>query len=144
MLKMKVAEICQGKLTPFKDGIPEDSWLHWFRQRHPDLVMRVPQRLEIARARPMNLTSVHGFYSNLQQSYRDHDYTPSHIWNVDESGCNAFGSGLGKVLAKKRIRAIHVEIPNERQWFSILTSINAARSTILHFFIFKGKERLRG
>ena len=25
MLKLKVAEICQGKLTPFKDGIPGDS-----------------------------------------------------------------------------------------------------------------------
>ena len=23
MLKLKVAEICEGKLTPFKDGIPE-------------------------------------------------------------------------------------------------------------------------
>ena len=28
MLKMKVAEISQGRLTPFKDGIPRDSWLH--------------------------------------------------------------------------------------------------------------------
>ena len=25
MLKLKVVEVCQGRLTPFKDGIPEES-----------------------------------------------------------------------------------------------------------------------
>ena len=28
MLKLKVAEICQMRLTSFKDGIPEDNWLY--------------------------------------------------------------------------------------------------------------------
>ena len=27
-LKLKVAEICQTKHPPFKDGIPRRSWLH--------------------------------------------------------------------------------------------------------------------
>ena len=31
MLKLKVAEVCQGRLTPFKDGILGESWLYWFR-----------------------------------------------------------------------------------------------------------------
>ena len=39
-LKLKVAEICQTKHTPSKDGIPRKSWLHWFRKRHPNLVLR--------------------------------------------------------------------------------------------------------
>ena len=81
MLKLKVAEICQGILTPFKDGIPGNNWLYWFRQRHPHLVMRVPQRLEIARAKAMNPTIGHGFHSNLL--YNKYAYNASHIWNVD-------------------------------------------------------------
>ena len=33
-LKLKVAEICQSRETPFKDGIPGRSWLKWFKKRH--------------------------------------------------------------------------------------------------------------
>ena len=46
-----------------------DLWLYWFRQRHLHLVMRAPQWLEIARAKAMNPTTVHGFYSNLLELY---------------------------------------------------------------------------
>ena len=36
MLKiLKVAKICQDRYIPFKDGIPSDSWLYWFKQRYP-------------------------------------------------------------------------------------------------------------
>ena len=132
----------QSRVTPFKDGIPGDSWFHWFRKRHPHLVMRVPQGLEFARAKAMNPSTVQTFYSNLLQQYSSYAYTPSHIWNVDESGCNASKSGLSKVLAKKRTRHVHAQIPNEREWLSVFTSINAAGGTILHFFIFKGKKKI--
>ena len=143
MLKLKVAEICQGKLTPFKDGIPGDSWFFWFKQRHPHLIMRMPQGLEVARAKAMNPSICHGFYKNLLQLYNKFAYPPSNIWNVDESGCNASKSGLDKVLARKGVRSVYAQIPNEREWLSILTSINAVGWSIPHFYIFKGKRRLR-
>ena len=62
---------------------------------------------------------------------------------MDKSGCNTSKSGLSKVLARKGIKAIYAQIPNERKWLSILISINAAQWSILHFFIFKGKKKLR-
>ena len=65
MVKLKVAEICQGRLIPFKDGIPRDSWLFLFKQRHLHLVIRILQGLEIVRARAMNPITIHGFYSSL-------------------------------------------------------------------------------
>ena len=105
--------------------------------------MRVPQRLEFARPKAMNPIIVQGFHSNLLQLYNTHSYTPSYIWNVDESGCNASNSSLRKVLARKDTRHVHTHIPNKREWLSVLTSINAARWSLLHFFIFKGKRRLK-
>ena len=33
-LKLKEGEICQGRFTPFKDGILDKSWLKWFIKRH--------------------------------------------------------------------------------------------------------------
>lgn len=140
---MKVAKICQGRFTPFLDGIPRDCWLYWFKQRHPHLVMRVPQGLEFARAKAMNPMTIQGFYSNLQQIYESNAYNPFHIWNIDESGCNASISGLGKVLARKGIKVVHAQIPYEREWLSVLTSINVIDCSIPHFFIFKGKRRVR-
>ena len=143
MLKLKVAKICQGRLTSFKDGILGNNWLYWFRQRHLHLVMRVPQGLEIARAKAMNPTTVHGFHSNLLQLYNKYAYNAFHIWNVDENGCNASKSGLGKVLARKGIQSVHAQIPNERKWLSVLTFIDVAGIFIPYFFIFKGKRRIK-
>ena len=127
------------KLTQFKDGIPGDSWFHWFKKRHLHLVMRVPQGLDFARAKAMNPSTMQIFYSNLLQQYNSYAYTPSHIWNVDENGYNASKVGLSKVLAIKGIRHVHAQIPNEREWLSVFISINAVDGTILHFFSSRGR-----
>ena len=143
MLKLKVAEICQTQMTPFKNGKPRDLWWYWCKKRHLHLVLRVPQGLEVARARALNPTNVEGFYSNLLNVYNTNAYPPSHIWNLDENGCNASKSGLSRILASKGTRQVHAQISNEREWLSILTSINASGGIIPHFFIFKGKRRVR-
>ena len=39
-LKNKVGEMTQARLTPFKQRIPVNSWLKWFRRRNPHLVLR--------------------------------------------------------------------------------------------------------
>ena len=54
-LKIKVAEIKEDRITPFKDGIPGQSWMRWFRTRHLKLVLRMPQGLDHKRARAVNL-----------------------------------------------------------------------------------------
>ena len=46
-------------------------------------------------------------------------------------------------LSKKNVRNVYPQIPNERKWLSVYTSINAVGWSIPHFFIFKGKRRLR-
>jgi hypothetical protein len=34
-LNMQVAKLTQTRATPFWDGIPSNSWWHWFKHRHP-------------------------------------------------------------------------------------------------------------
>ena len=100
MLKLKVAEISQGRVNPFKNGIFGDSWLYWFKKRHPYLVMRVPQGF--ARAKALNPIIVQRSYSNMLKIYNTYAYTPSHIWNVDESRCNASKRWIRKGFSKER------------------------------------------
>ena len=80
----------------------------------------------------------------MLQLYNTYAYTPFHIWNVDENGCNASKSGLKKVLARKGTRNVHTQIFNKRKRLRVLTSIKfTASQSILHSFIFKGKMRLK-
>ena len=110
-LKLKVAEIYQTRGTPFKDGIPSKNWLTLFQKRHPHLVLRTPQPLEVCRARNLCPFMVHTFYTNLQHLYNQQNYQPSHIWNVDESGANASRNGVGRVFAARGSRNVRTLIP---------------------------------
>ena len=142
-LKMKVAEICQDRQIPFGDGIPGKSWLKWFKHRHPQLVMRIPQGLDLNRARNLCPPMVESFYENLQNLYNQSGYQLSNIWNVDESGANASRNGVGMVFASRRTRNVHTITPNEREWISVLTSINVNGETIPNYYIFKGMRSAR-
>jgi len=85
MLKVKVAEATQLRMTPFREGIPGQGWLRWFRKRHPEITLRMAQGLDVGRAKGLCPINVATFYENLQIML-ERGYEPSHIWNCDESG----------------------------------------------------------
>ena len=45
---------------------------------------------------------------------------------------------MGRVFAPEGARNVHTLIPNEREWISVLIVINAQKTTIPNFYIFKG------
>ena len=45
---------------------------------------------------------------------------------------------MGRVFAAKGTRSVHSMILNEKEWLSVLTTINANGDTISNFYIFKG------
>jgi hypothetical protein len=142
-LRLLVARITQTRYTPFRDGIPGKGWMKWFCRRHPDLTLRKPQGLESARARGLCLEAVQSFYKNLGELYEKHNYESSHVWNCDETRVQAGCQARTHVLAKKGSRTVYSVLPDEREWMSILTCINAARQSIPSFYIFRGKRFLR-
>jgi hypothetical protein len=142
-LKLKVGTMVQERANPFTNGIPGKSWIYWFRRRHPHLVLRSSQGLEIARARGMCKENVDTFYHNLSELYAEHEYAPDHIWNSDETGAQAGKSGGGRVFAHRGAKNMHSVIPNEREWLSVLSCINAAGEKVPNFYIFKGMRMRR-
>ena len=109
--KAKVVEITQFIITPFKNDILGDSWIKYFRNKHLELVLRVPQALNPIVARALNLEIVAHFFPNLESLYIEHQYDPNYIWNIDKSGHHASKSGLAKVFAKRGITRVHQVIP---------------------------------
>lgn len=142
-LREKVGILTQGRVTPFTDGVPGAGWVKCFRRRHPELTLRKPQALDQKRARSLCPLTVGSFYSNLQHLYDIHNYSPDHIWNCDESGAQAGKDGGGYVIAKKGSRAVHMVTPDQREWLSVLSCINASGDFLPNFYIFKGKRRTR-
>ena len=135
-LKLKVAKIIQERVTPFKNRIPEESWLKWFKNRHPHFVTRVAQGLEIGWAKGLCPTNVTTFYENLETMYTTKGYAPDHIWNVDESGAQSGKEG-GKVLARRGQRHVQTIIPTGTKFFTVLSAIKASGEIIPNFYIFR-------
>ena len=76
-LRAKVTKLTQTSWIPLTNGIPEKSWIKWFKNRHPDLVLRVPEGLDLNRAKALCPQNVERFYENLKDLYEQHQYQPS-------------------------------------------------------------------
>jgi hypothetical protein len=94
----------------------------------------------MVRARALSKENVDSFYDNLETLYKRNNYPPDRIWNCDKTGAQAGRDGGEMVIAKKGSRAIHSIIHDQREWLSCLVCINAAGSSVLSFYIFRGKR----
>ena len=94
-LRLKVAEMVQDRVTPFRDGIPRNGWIKWFNRRHPNLTLRHSEGLEFSRAKGLCPENVRSFYSNLEHLYSKENYPAERIWNSDETGAQAGRNGGG-------------------------------------------------
>jgi hypothetical protein len=90
---------------------------------------------------PQNVASLFG---NLSFLYAAHSYPADHIWNCDEAGAQAGRNGGGTLaFAKKGSKSVHSIIPDQREWLSVLSCVNARGGSIPNFYIFKGKRMRR-
>jgi hypothetical protein len=144
LLRLKVAQICQDRSNPFTHGIPGQGWLRWFRRRHPELTLKSSQGLEVNKAKNLCPENVASLFGNLQILYTQHSYAPDHIWNCDEIGAQAGRNGGGTlVFAKKGAKSVYSIIPDQWEWLSVLSCVNAGGGYIPHFYIFRGKRMRR-
>ena len=90
-VKSVVAQFCQRskRINHFKNGIPGDDWWAGFLHRHPVLVKRKPQQLQLVRAQCSRVEVVNHWFIECLKPVLDtlnlHN-SPSRIYNVDEVG----------------------------------------------------------
>lgn len=61
------------------------DWLHGFRKRHPELVLRSPEATSAARLQGFNKVAVDQFFDVLTRELEGGKFSPSRIYNVDET-----------------------------------------------------------
>ncbi len=68
-LLVKVARMCTSlKIpNPFRKGIPGDDWWQGLKRRHPNLVLRKPEKLATARIRMVNGPVLKKYFDDLGQ-----------------------------------------------------------------------------
>ena len=123
-VKIKVAQMTEERVISFKNGIPGPTWMKWFLNRHPELTLRTSQGLDQNRARALNPHNTNKFYENLESLYTKNAYQSMEIWNLNESRAQANKNGLGQVMARKGARKSQIIVPNEREWMTLITTIN--------------------
>ena len=71
-LKSTIAQICQGRPSPFKDEFLGKSWWSGFKKRHPDLVLRTVEGLDRDKALNLRLAIVSKFYGGKRRRHNKH------------------------------------------------------------------------
>ena len=138
-LRLKVATATQTRETPWSaSGVPGKGWLRRFHSRHPEIMSRRSQGLEVARARFLCPATTETLYSNIETLYMTQNYPSGHIWNCDKSRVQACRSGGATVLARRKSKSVHSIELDQREHLSVLRCINAAGGHILNFYILKG------
>ena len=138
-LRLKVAMTIQTRETSWSaNGVPGKFWLRSFKLRHPNLVSRKNQPLEMGMASGLCPTIATTLYCNLQELYNTFNYPPSNIWNCNESGVQTRTSGGALLLAKLDSKSVHTIEPDKRKHLSIIFCINVAGGKIPNFYILKG------
>lgn len=61
------------------------GWLHGFRNRNPQLSLRLPEATSLARAEAFNKPQVKKNFSKLEQVIEEHKIDKTMIFNMDES-----------------------------------------------------------
>lgn len=62
------------------------DWVRGFLRRHPDVSLRRPENISLARIRGFNEESVQDFFSNLRRLLEKYSFQPKDIYNLDETG----------------------------------------------------------
>ena len=116
------------------------DWLMGFLNRHPALSIRQPQATNIARTVGFNKPQVERFYGIYRELVERHEYEPSKIWNMDETGITCVHRP-GKIVASKGVRQVAKITSGERgKTVTVICAISAVGTYLPPLFIFPRKR----
>ena len=132
--------------NPFTNGRPGDGWWDGFLRRHPNLVRRKPQALQMVRARCSKTEIINHWFVECLKPMLDelglHDH-PERVYNVDESGFPLSGRP-SCVLARKGIKSPQCIIPGSgRENITVQVACNASGQLLPPYVVYTGQRLMK-
>ncbi|KAJ8049297.1 hypothetical protein HOLleu_01980 [Holothuria leucospilota] len=112
------------------------DWLSGFMSRHPELAIRKPEAMNIARAVGFNRPQVEKFFDVYRGVLTSHEYSDARIWNMNETGLSNVQKP-GNIIATKGTREVGKMTSGERgKTVTAICATNAVGIYIPPLFIF--------
>lgn len=112
------------------------DFLAGFLQRHPDLSIRKAEATSINRILGFNKVEVDLFFKNLENVMTKHNFSPSQIYNMDETGVTTVQE-TEKIIAPKGQKRVGTVTSWERgKNVTVICAMSASGSFIPPLFIF--------
>jgi len=117
------------------------DWFDGFVRRHPNLSIRSAEATSLGRLIGFNRPQVNQFFDVLASVYGNYSFSPSRIYNCDESGLPTVPTKLPKVLAGKGVKRVAKVTSAERgKNVTFVCCMNAAGAFIPPAFLFARKK----
>lgn len=110
-------------------------------QRHPLLTLRTPEQTSLNRMKGFCKENVSQFFGHLDNVLAIHQFRPSNIWNMDETGFSTVPSKIGKVISIRGVKKVGIMSSAERgTMISMALAVNAEGNSIPPYFLFPTKK----
>ena len=129
-----------SRQNPFKDNYPRKDWWHAFLRRHPELSLRLPESLQLARASSCTPERLDKWYKEFEMFVKLHNLEgkPQRIWNADESGFSLCPK-TSRIVAMRNQRHVYCIASDSKTQITTLVAANAAGNVIppMHIIYFQ-------
>jgi hypothetical protein len=105
----------ENKLSPISD-----RWVDWFRTRHSRIKTCLSHTIDTARSIALDFSTIKSYFDNLGEVLREHRYSPSAIYNVDETRFSIGSSRKSVVLLDQLDQRREKKQPGRQEWITCL------------------------
>lgn len=124
-----------------KDQMAGWQWYYGFMLRHKNLSLRTPEQTSLNRVKAFCRENVDLFFRNLDAVKANYPFSPSSIWNMDETGFSTVPSKMGKIISIKGLKRVGQITSAERgSMITLAFAVNASGNSLPPFYIFPQKK----
>jgi hypothetical protein len=118
-----------------------ERWITRFIKRHDELISKYTRKYDYQRAKCEDPEVINQWFNLVQNTIIKYGILEQDIYNFDETGFQMGVASTAKVITASRHRTSRVRAvqPGNREWVTVIESINASGWSLPPMIIFSGK-----
>jgi hypothetical protein len=116
------------------------NWVRNFVNRHDDLKSKFSRKYDHQRALCENPKAIREWFQLVRNTIQKYGIVQEDIYNFDETGFQMGVIGTSRVITRsERVGRPNLTQPGNREWVTVIESVNASGWALPPMIIFKGK-----